>query len=127
MPVSPDWIITEETVAGLVAAGRARWKVENENNNVLKTEGYYLEQNFGHGKQHLSSLLVRMNISAFGLHTFLSLTDESSKLVRASLERRRTFFQHVRTLTHSLRFETWEKLMEFMMKGLEIGSYAQKT
>jgi hypothetical protein len=32
-----------------VAAGRARWKVENENNNTLKTKGYHLEHNYGHG------------------------------------------------------------------------------
>src|SRR5665811_1556419 len=35
--------ITADTVAELVAAGRARWKVENENNNTLKTQGYHLE------------------------------------------------------------------------------------
>jgi len=38
--------------------GRARWKVENENNNVLKTKGYHIEHNFGHGNQHLASLLL---------------------------------------------------------------------
>ncbi len=29
------------------------WKVENENNNTLKTKGYHLEHNFGHGQKHL--------------------------------------------------------------------------
>lgn len=30
----------------IVAAGRARWKIENENNNVLKKNyGYHLEHN----------------------------------------------------------------------------------
>ena len=36
--------------------------VENENNNTLKTKGYHLEHNFGHGKQHLSSFLATLNI-----------------------------------------------------------------
>ena len=45
-------------------AGRARWKIENENNNVLKTKGYHLDHNFGHGKKHLSSLLLTMNLLA---------------------------------------------------------------
>jgi len=53
--------ITDQNVAALVAAGRARWKIENENNNTLKTKGYHLEHNFGRGKQHLSSLLAAMN------------------------------------------------------------------
>ena len=37
-----DWKITADNVAGLVSAGRARWKIENENNNVLKTKGYII-------------------------------------------------------------------------------------
>lgn len=51
-------MITKENVAEVVKAGRARWKIENENNNVLKTKGYHLEHNFGHGKKQLSSLLL---------------------------------------------------------------------
>jgi hypothetical protein len=42
-------------VAEMAAAGRARWKIENENNNVLKNHGYHFEHNFGHGKQHVSN------------------------------------------------------------------------
>ena len=80
-----DWDISAKNVAGLVAAARARWKIENENNNVLKTKGYHLEHNFGHGKQHLSSLLATMNLLAFGLHTLLSVADESYRLIRESL------------------------------------------
>lgn len=64
-------------------AGRARWKITNEHNNVLKTKGDQLEHNFGHGKEHLSSFLATihpvrcgalshgMNLLAFGLHTLL--------------------------------------------------------
>jgi hypothetical protein len=36
-------------VVAIVQAGRARWKVENENNNTLKTQGYNLTHNFGTG------------------------------------------------------------------------------
>lgn len=119
-----DWNITADNVAGLVAAGRARWKIENESNNVLKHRGYHLEHNFGHGQQHLSSLLVTMNLLAFGLHTLLELADENYRLIRATLGARRRFFQHLEALTSYLHFENWEKLMEFMMRGLEIGPYA---
>jgi hypothetical protein len=37
-----DLIVTQDNVPELVACGRARWKVENEGNNVLKTKGYHL-------------------------------------------------------------------------------------
>ncbi|MCI0540113.1 MAG: hypothetical protein L0Z50_33320 [Verrucomicrobiales bacterium] len=60
-----DFTITQDNVASIVATARARWKIENENNNVLKNRGYHLEHNFGHGKKHLSSLLAAMNILAF--------------------------------------------------------------
>jgi hypothetical protein len=119
-----DWKISAENVVGLVAAGRARWKIENENNNVLKTKGYHLEHNFGHGKQHLASLLMTMNLLAFGLHTLLELADQSYRLIRATVGPRRTFFQHIQALTTYLHFASWERLMDFMMQGLEIGPYA---
>lgn len=118
-----DWTISADNVAGLVAAGRARWKIENENNNVLKTKGYHLEHNFGHGKAHLASLLMTMNLLAFALHTLLELTDTSYGLIRAAVGARRKFFQHLEALTTYLYFETWERLMDFMMRGLEIGPY----
>ena len=117
--------ITEQNVAAIVAAGRARWKIENENNNTLKTKGYHLEHNFGHGKQHLSSLLAAMNILAFLYHTFLSLTDEHYRLIRATLPSRKTFFDDLRALTRYMLFPNWAALMDFMMRGLEIGLYAK--
>jgi hypothetical protein len=119
-----DWKISAGNVAGLVAAGRARWKIENENNNVLKTKGYHLEHNFGHGKQQLASLLITMNLLAFGLHTLLELADQSYRLIRAKVGPRQTFFEHIQALTTYLHFQTWEHLMDFMVQGLEIGPYA---
>jgi hypothetical protein len=119
-----DWKITAENVAGLIAAGRARWKIENENNNVLKTKGYHLAHNFGHGKKHLASLLLTMNLLAFGLHTLLEVTDASYQLVRAAVGARRKFFQHLEALTAYWFFQNWEHLMDFMMRGQEVGPYA---
>lgn len=122
-----DWPITEQNVAALVAAGRARWKIENENNNTLKTKGYHLEHNFGHGQQHLASLLAAMNLLAFLFHTVLGFTDEHYRLIRAALPTRKTFFQDVRALTRYLYFPSWAGLLRFMMRGLEIGPYAKAT
>ena len=119
-----DWNISADNVAGLVAAGRARWKIENENNNVLKHRGYHLEHNFGHGKEHLASLLLTLNLLAFALHTLLELTDDSYRLIRATVGAHRKFFTHLEALTTYLYFETWERLMDFMLRGLEIGPYA---
>lgn len=120
-----DFTITDQNVAQIVAAGRARWKIENENNNTLKTKGYHLEHNFGHGKKHLASLLAALNILAFLYHTFLSFTDAHYRLLRAALPTRQTFFDDLRALTRYLLFPHWDALLDFMMRGLEIGPYAK--
>ena len=111
-------------MAGWVAAGCARWKIENENNHVLKTKGYHLEHNFGHGKEHLSSLLATLNLLAFARHTLLELTDADYQLIRGKVGARRTFFEHLRALTTYLPFENWTRLLDFMRRGLEIGPHA---
>ncbi len=64
-----DLDVNAGNAAELTACGRARWKIENETFNVLKTNGYNLEHNFGHGKETLASVLVVLNLLAFGFHT----------------------------------------------------------
>lgn len=112
--------ITRANVVALVKAGRARWKIENENNNVLKTKGYHLEHNYGHGQQHLSSVLATLNILAFLFHTVLELMDQKYQLLRATLPSRKTFFDDLRALTRYLCFDSWQALLDFMLQGLDV-------
>jgi hypothetical protein len=115
-----DFSVLETTVEAIVRDGRSRWKVENENNNVLKTKGYHLEHNFGHGSQHLSSLLLSLNLLAFLFHTVLDLVDEKYRLIRQALRTRQKFFQHIETLLSYLQFSSWDELFSFMCKGLKL-------
>jgi len=115
-----DFVVLETTVEAIVRDGRSRWKVENENNNVLKTKGYHLEHNFGHGDQYLSSLLLSLNLLAFLFHTVLDLVDDKYRLIRQELRTRRKFFQHVETLLCYFVFSSWMDLLLFMFKGLEL-------
>jgi hypothetical protein len=112
--------ITQKNVARIVAVGRTRWKVENENNNTLKTKGYHLNHNFGHGKQHLASLLATFNILAFLLHTLLDLLDVNYRVLRQTLATRKTFFDDLRALTRYICFASWAHLLDFMLHGLEV-------
>jgi hypothetical protein len=113
-------LISDDTVAEIVRSGRTRWKVENENNNTLKTKGYNLEHNFGHGKQHLASFLATLNILSLLFHTLLERLDEKYKLLRSHLPTRKTFFDDLRALTRYLYFENWDHLLTFMLEGLEL-------
>ena len=78
-------------------------KIENENNNVLKTKGYHLEHNFGHGKQYLSAFLLSLNLLAFLFHTV-----------------RQTFFHDIQALMRYMVFDSWDHLMDFMLQGLKL-------
>ena len=49
--------LCNDNVVDVAQASRGRWKVDNENNNVLKTKGYHLAHNVGHGKQYLSACI----------------------------------------------------------------------
>lgn len=112
--------ITRTTVKVIIQAGRTRWKVENENNNVLKTKGYHFEHNFGHGTQHLTSFLLTLNLLAFLFHTVLDLTDAKYQLLREKLRVRKTFFDDLRALTRYLYFASWEHLLDFMIAHLQL-------
>lgn len=110
-----DHLISDATVENIVEGGRARWKVENENNNVLKPKGYHLEHNFGHGQQHLAQLLVTLNLLAFLMHTILELVGGSYGQLRELLVTRKDFFADLRTLTRYFWFASWDALFDFML------------
>lgn len=112
--------IDRTKVEDIVRAGRARWKIENENTNILKTKGYHLEHNYGHGQQHLSAVLLTLNLLAFLFHTVLGWVDPKYQLVRQTLLARRTFFQDLQALTRYLLFDSWDRLLDFMLHGLEL-------
>jgi len=115
-----NYELNEKNVAEIVRAGRTRWKIENENNNTLKTKGYNFKHNYGHGSKNLSSLLASLIILAFFVHTLLEWFDECYQLLREYLPSRKTFFDDLRALTRYMHFKDWQKLMKFMLHGLEI-------
>ena len=60
-----DIKLTEENVIKVMRGARAKWKIENETFNTLKTQGYNLEHNYGHGKQHLATNFACLTFVAF--------------------------------------------------------------
>ena len=109
--------IDDVNVAAVVASGRARWKIENENNNTLKTKGYHFEHNFGHGQQFLSSFMATLILLAYLLHTLLDLMDDKFCLLRQKLPSRRRLFDDMKALMTYLCFDSWEHLLDFMLEG----------
>lgn len=119
-----EWVtnlkLDETNTPEVVACGRARWKSENENNNVLKNHGYHIDHNFGHGQEHLSTTLLTLNLLAFLLHTIAQVADEVYQQIRRALGPRRTFFEDIRALMRYLIFSDWDSLLRFMFIQLEL-------
>ena len=107
-----DLAIDASNVAELAACGRARWKIENETFNVLKTKGYHLEHNFGHGRDNLAAVLATLNLLAFACHTVCDLAAVAWQQAMATLGRRTRFFETLRSLTGYMIFPSWLDLLE---------------
>jgi hypothetical protein len=60
-----DIPIDDNNLMALMRGARTRWKIENETFNTLKNQGYHFEHNFGHGDQHLSTVLLHLMMLAF--------------------------------------------------------------
>jgi len=86
-----DILITDDNVEDILKAGRSRWKIENENNNILKTKGYHLEHNFGHGKMYLSEFLFTFNLLSYLVHTTLLVCDINYKILYEMSSSREVF------------------------------------
>jgi hypothetical protein len=104
--------VTKASVAEIVVCGRARWKIENENFNVLKNHGYELEHNFGHGETYLAMTLAALNLLAFAWHTVLDLVEPPWRKAREAAEKRTRFFAYLATLTSFVVFPAWPNLLE---------------
>ena len=103
-----------DNVIEMAACGRARWKIENEGFNTLKTKGYNLEHNFGHGKQHLSAALATLNLLAFAFHTVADLTYDVWYQAVSKTGARSRFFERMRSITVFVVFRSWTNLLTTM-------------
>jgi hypothetical protein len=104
--------VGKANVALIAAAGRARWKIENETFNVMKNHGYELEHNFGHGETFLAMTLAALNLLAFAWHSLLDLIEPPWQAAREKLAKRTTFFGDLLTLTSYVVFPSWQVLLQ---------------
>jgi len=116
-----DLVVEEKNVVEMAECARARWKIENEHNNVLKHHGYHLEHNFGHGQEHACEIYVVLNLLAFQMHGVMLLLDEGYQKARKSIRRRDEFFAGLRIFFNRYLFETWEEFIGFVAQDDDPG------
>ncbi|MFL5589235.1 MAG: ISNCY family transposase, partial [Ktedonobacteraceae bacterium] len=73
-------------------------------------------------KQYLAAFLLSLNLRAFLFHTVLEWSDAKYALLRQVLARRQAFFQDIQALMRYMVFDSWQHLMDFMIRGLELES-----
>ena len=62
-----DLPLTKERMMPMMKAARTRWRIENETFKTLQSQsnGYPFEHKFGHGKQHLASIMAYLCMLVF--------------------------------------------------------------
>jgi hypothetical protein len=110
-----DIVITKENVEQMTRAGRCRWKIENECFNTLKNQGYCIDHNYGHGKQHLSYNLYLLTLLAFYFHQIFELTDGVFQALRKSYGSKVHLWEDLRSTIRMLVVESWAHLMDLLL------------
>lgn len=110
-----DFEIDPSNIVDLVRYGRCRWRIENECFNTLKNQGYCLEHNYGHGKNHLSFNFLLLTLFAFYCHQIAELTDGLYKAVREKLGSKRHLWETLRSYIRLLFFDSMQALFEFAL------------
>jgi hypothetical protein len=114
-----DVEITPENVEPLMRAGRARWRIENETFNTLKNQGYHFEHNFGHGYQHLSTVLACLMMLAFLVDQIQQRCCRLVQATQAVMQRKLYFWQKLRRLFFEYLLPDWQTLYGAMLYGIK--------
>ena len=112
-----DIQLTEENVAKVMRGGRARWKIENETFNTLKTQGYHLEHNYGHGKQHLATNLACLTFTAFLIDQIEQLSCKFFQQALEAKKSKKALWHAIRGLFDWFLIDNWEDLFTAITEG----------
>ena len=110
-----DLQLTPASVHRIMKAGRARWKIENETFNTLKTQGYHFGHNFGHGKLHLSSVFASLMMLAFTLDQICEAACQMFQGVRNKLKQRTYMWKRMQGFFMHFEINSWHDLYRALM------------
>jgi len=112
--------LAARTVERVMRAGRGRWHIENETFNTLKNQGYHFAHNYGHGTQHLATVLALLMFLAFTVDQIQQRCWELFRQVRAGLRTKAKLWESLRSLFKVLLFRTMEALYRRMASLYDI-------
>ncbi|WP_146066769.1 transposase, partial [Candidatus Venteria ishoeyi] len=130
-PHSWIWItnlkLTRRSVCRVMRAGRCRWKVENETFNTLKNQGYNLEHNYGHGKQHLATVFGYLMLLMFLIDQIQEACCPLFQAARNRLHSRTSLWEKLRGFFTNYFIESWEDIWLSVIYGNQRGALAPNT
>lgn len=111
-----DLPLNRQSVEKVMRGGRARWKVENETFNTLKTQGYGLEHNYGHGQKHLATVFAVLTMLAFLIDQVQEHSCRLFQSARAVYSARTSLWERMRALFTDFLICDWETLWNSIAK-----------
>jgi hypothetical protein len=122
-----DITITENNCIELVRGGRSRWKIENETFNTLKNQGYRLEHNYGHGKQHLSTNFALLMLLAFFIDQIQELACIPFQKARQRFRSRTSLWEQMRALFMGYFIDDWNTFWQAIINGHQVSRLQPKN
>jgi len=108
--------ITENNVYELMKGARARWKIENETFNTLKTQGYHFEHNYGHGYKNLSTVMGYLMMLAFLIDQIQQLCCPQFQAALKKCLKRTRMWEKMRNWFLTFFIDSWEAFFESLAK-----------
>lgn len=103
-----DLEVTQKNVRTLVKGARARWKIENETFNTLKTKGYHFEHNYGHGYEGLANVFAGLMLLAFLIDQILEAFNKTFQAVLAKCITRTRCWERCRGVFFNYFVRSWD-------------------
>jgi hypothetical protein len=105
---------TARTVQRVMRAGRSRWQIENETFNTLKNQGYHFEHNYGHGQQHLATVLALLMLLAFLVDQIQQRCSQTFRGLWRGLKTKTKLWNSLRSLFSVLVFDSMAALFQHL-------------
>jgi hypothetical protein len=116
-----SWItnisINVKNVYQIARGGRAKWKIENETFNTLKTQGYNFEHNYGHGNENLSTVLTFLMMLAFFIDQIQQRACGMFQAALKKMKQRKALWEKIRGLFSEYFIDDWGDLFYTISTG----------
>ena len=94
--------------------GRARWKIENEMFNAIKNQKYHLEHNFGHGKNHLCTVMRFLMVLAFLVDQLQLICCKSYQEAKRITRSFSSLWEKMPSVFYYIEVNDWNQFLNFI-------------